>query len=269
MLHYLSIRPPSTMSASVFSGTQLSLLRDTPSHRPPVVTARMASHVLLRLMGQVGSQPSEALASPSAETVFFQVVFPLIALASERLSGLPVTKTTLRPLLENPAATIASRPPTRPEELEATESLLEFVNRRLSTPADQTRHLAAVGSLLHAQVPEVLITQDGIPSPLFARDRQEASELFASDANGHSKAAAECLIEAYVLLRANHCDVRDGIAKLFWPHGSDKSAEPYLYGCADGRARAFFRDLLLLPERQQRELFSQIDFERFYSLVGE
>lgn len=255
------------MSASVFSGTQLSLLRDTPSHRPPVVTARMASHVLLRLFGQVGAKPSANLASPSAETVFFQAVFPLITLAAERLSGLPVTKSTLRPLLENPAATIASRPPTRPEELEATESLLEFVNRRLATPADQARHQAAVGALLHNHVPEVLITQDGIPSPLFAHDRIEAGELFAKETGGHSKAATECLIEAYVLLRANHCDVRDGIARLFWPHGTDKAAEPYLYGCADGRARAFFRDLLLLPERQQRELFSQIDFEKFYSLV--
>lgn len=251
------------MKPSASSDNQLSLLNDSASaKRPSCVNARMAIHVLQRLLDQ-----SPAV-TPWA-SVFFKAVFPAVVSAAEQTQGLPVTKTTLRPHLENPAAAITLRPPTRPDEFGQMETLLEFVQRRLAAPEDVARLTSEVAVLLGSNNPELLITPDGMPSQLFAVDRAEAAQVFNPLITRGATDAAEALVEAYVLLRSNHADIQSGIANLFWRQNTGSApADHYIEGCADGQTRAYFRSLLSQPEEKQQRLFSSIDLETFYAALG-
>jgi hypothetical protein len=243
-------------------GTQLSFLSDSQQTRPVCVNARMAVNVLDRLLSQ-----SEKINHSAA--VFFKAVFPAAVSASEQLQGLPVTKTTLRPRLLDPAASIILRPPTRPDEFSQMETLLEFVNRRLGSATDKARLEQDVSDLLGAQNPEMLITPDGMPSQLFAVDRIEASQIFKPLTDEGAAEATEALVEAYVLLRSNNADVQSGIASLFWRQNTGSApASHYIDGCGDGQTRAYFKALLAKPEDVQQRLFSSINLETFYSTLG-
>jgi hypothetical protein len=245
------------------SGTQLSLLNDLPQHRAPVTTPRMATNVLLRLLGQVGPMPAGAPA-PSASAVFFYALFFPAVSAAEKTHGLPVTKTTLRPFLEDPVGAINLTTPTRPDEIARAEALLEFARHRLEKEYDRKLIEAATVDLLGPRAPELLITPDGIPSPLFATDRAEAAGRLAPLLGPDAAEAAACLTEAFVLLRANHCEVQTGVERLLWRQDR-ASAELHLGGCADGQARAFFRDLLSAPEERQHKLLVTVSPEVCYA----
>lgn len=250
------------MNSDSDSGTQLSFLSDARSGRPTVVTPRMATNVLQRMLThatQVSAQGS----------VYFKAIFPAVVQAAELGQGLPVTKTTLRPHLADPVTAITLRAPVRSDEVAHVETLLEFVNHRLSSAAEKLRVIDDMEQLLGAATPELLVTPDNVASLLYAPDRSEASQIFSPLFGSQASEAAEALVEAYVLLRANNADVQSGIAKLFWHQntGSD-SPEYYIEGCADGQARAYFRRLMSLPDSRQRQLFSQIDLETFYATLG-
>jgi len=249
------------MNSSKDSENQLSLLSDVRQSRPSCVNARMATNVLQRLLAQTeGISPSSA--------VFFKAVFPSVVSAAEQAQGLPVTKTTLRPRLADPAAAITLRPPTRPEEFAQMETLLEFVQRRLSSEAERKRLNDDIDRLLGAQNPELLITSDGMPSQLYAADRAEAVRIFKSIPGEASPAAEHALVEAFVLLRSNNADIQGGIASLFWRQNTGSAPAVHsIEGCADGQTRAFFRELLALPEERQQELFSSINLEAFYAAL--
>ena len=244
-------------------GNQLSFLSDARGVRPdPVTNARMALNVLQRLL-----EDNPAVTSQSA--VLFKAILPAAVAAAEFADRLPVTKTTLRQHLINPAAAIMLRPPTRPDELAQMESLLEFVNRRLSTPEDRARHEQQVGFLLGARNPELLITPDGMPSQLYGTDREDATLLFRPLLGEKGAKTAEALVEAYVLLRANNADVQAGIATFFWHHNTGSAdAAHYIEGCSDGQARGYFKALLKLPPKQQEEIFSLINLQTFYAALG-
>ncbi|MBI5381889.1 MAG: hypothetical protein HZA31_08315 [Opitutae bacterium] len=252
------------MNPPTASGTQLSFLSDTTPNRPALANPRMAANLLQRLLGQ---DELAATADPTLVS-FFQAIFPPAVAAAERKHGLPVSKTTLRPFLDDPLAAIAFLPPMRPDEVERTDMLLGFVQSRLEAEKDRTRIAAAVERLLGARVPEMLITPDGIPSPLYASDRSEASEVFAPLIATVPPQAAECLVESFVLLRAaHHSDVQAGIAKLFWRQ-STGPAEPYIAGCPDGRARAFFADMWKKSEESQRQIYAAVDLANLYAVFG-
>lgn len=240
------------------SGTQLSFLSVSKSGPVHVASARMAQHVLSRLLD----------AAPSVTTqsaVYFKAIFPSALQAAELTQGLPVSKTSLREQLLDPANAIMKRPSPRPGELEQMENLLEFVQRRLSSASEKARLEEQLAQLL-AGPHELLVTPNGIASPLYAADRAEAHRLFAPVLGTQAPDANEALIEAYVLLRANQADVHTGIAKLFWSEGALHSeAALYVEGCADGQARSYFSALLSLPEARQRQIFSSINLETFYA----
>ena len=222
----------------------------------------MALNVLQRLI-----EDTPAVTSQSA--VLFKAVFPSAVAAAEHTDRLPVTKTTLRAHLLNPAAAITLRPPTRPEELAHMESLLEFVQRRLALPEDRARHEQQVGFLLGARNPELLISSDGMPCQLSASDREDATLLFRPLLGEKGAKTAEALVEAYVLLRANNADVQAGIATFFWHHNTGSAdAQHYVEGCADGQARAYFKTFLTLPKERQEEIFSLINLQTFYAALG-
>jgi hypothetical protein len=222
----------------------------------------MATNVLQRMLDQC-----MAVSIPGA--AFFKAVFPSVVQAAEHQQGLPVTKTTLRAHLANPVAAIMLRPPSRAEELEQMETLLGFVQHRLSSDTEKARLEHDLETLLGASNPELLITQDGIPSQLYGVDRSEASQLFTPLLTGQPAETAEALVEAYVLLRSNQADVQSGIAKLFWRQDAGPtSAAHYIEGCADGQTRAYFRALLSQPEERQLQLFSTINLETFYATLG-
>jgi len=236
------------------SGIQLSLLVETHQGRPQIANPRMASNVLLHMLDQAGLSASAP--TPAQAVTFLRTVFPWAAIAAERTNGLPVTKTTIRSFLESPTRAIILIPP-RPEEVEHVEALLEFVQRRQASPEQQAQIEAATADMLGERVSEVLITQDGIPSPLFAQDRSEATRLFSALPSAGAAEAAEFLIEAFVLLRANHSDVSSGIDKLFWIQ-DEAFARSNIGGCADGQARAFLRDWFTRPEEKRRKVLSSV-----------
>lgn len=250
------------MNTAPDSGTQLSFLSDARSGRPSSVTPRMATNVLQRMLTHATK------VSPQG-AIYFKAIFPAVMKAAEHSQGLPVTKTTLRPQLADPVAAITLNPPVRNDEVAQIETLLDFVQHRLASAAEKLRLIDDMEQLLEAATPELLVTPDNVASQLYAPDRSEASQIFSPLLGTQASEAAEALIEAYVLLRANNADVQSGIAKLFWHQntGSD-SAEHYIEGCADGQARAYFRRLLSLPESHQRQLFSLIDLETFYATLG-
>ena len=176
------------------SGTQLSFLTDTHQDRPRIASPRMASNVLLRLLDQAG-MAAPASTTPAPAVTFLRTIFPWAVIAAERTSGLPVTKTTLGPFLENPMRAIILLPP-RPEEIEQVEALLEFVQRRLAIPEQQTQIAAATVELMGPRTSELLITPDSIPSPLFAAARSEAGNLFTPLLGTDEPEAIEYLVEA-------------------------------------------------------------------------
>jgi len=222
----------------------------------------MATNVLQRMLDQSMTVSAQGAA-------YFKAVFPAVVRAAEFHQGLPVTKTTLRTHLVNPTAAITMQPPSRAEELEQMETLLGFVQRRLSSETEKARLAQETDVLLGVCNPELLITQDGIPSQLFGVDRTEAAQIFNALLEGHPSSTAEALVEAYVLLRSNHADVQSGIAKLFWRQNADTtSAQYYIEGCADGQTRAFFHSLFAQSEEYQQQLFSTIDLETFYATLG-
>lgn len=240
------------------NGHQLSFLSVAKSGPTHVASARMAQHVLSRLLD----------AAPGVTTqsaIYFKAIFPSALQAAEMTQGLPVSKGTLRTQLLNPASAIMKRPPSRPGELEQMETLLEFVQRRLSNTAEKARLEEQLNQLL-AGPHDLLVTPNGIASPLYAADRAEANRLFSTLAEKHPAETNEALIEAYVLLRANQADVHTGIAKLFWSEGALHSeADLLVEGCADGQSRAYFSALLAMPEERQRQIFSSINLETFYA----
>lgn len=239
------------------NGTQLSFLSVSKSGPCAVASARMAQNVLSRLLDL-----SPSVTAQSA--VYFKAIFPAALQAAEAINGLPVSKSTLRPLLLNPASAITHKSPTRPGELEQIETVLEFVQRRLSCASEKARLEEQLALLLNAG-PELLVTNDGIASPLFAADRAEAERLFAPLASEGAE-TVEALVEACVLLRANQADIHTGIAKLFWNQEALHSeAALYVEGCADGQARAYFASLLAMPEERRREIFSKLSLEAFYA----
>lgn len=244
------------------SGTQLSFLSVSKTGPTQVSGARMAHNVLSRLLD----------AAPGVTTqsaVYLKAIFPASLQAAELTQGLPVSKSTLRPQLLNPAAAITKRPPTRPGDIEHMETLLEFVQRRLSSTSEKSRLEEQVELLLGAS-PELLVTPDGISCPLYAADRAEANALFSPLNKAHPSETTEALIEAYVLMRANQADVHTGIAKLFWGQtGLHSETATYVEGCADGQARAYFRTLLALPEERHRQLFASVNLETFYAAFAE
>ncbi len=248
------------------SGTQLSFLSDTHQDRPKIANPRMASNVLLRLLEQAG-MAAPASTTPAPAVTFLRTIFPWAVMAAERTSGLPVTKTTLRPFLENPMRAIILLPP-RPEEVEQVEALLEFVQRRLAVPEQQASIASALADLLGPLTSELLITPDSIPSPLFAAARQEALDRFTPLLGPNEPEAIEYLIEACVLLRANHSDVPAGIENLFWRQDA-AAAALFASGCADGRARAYFRELPLQTAEKQKRIRAAIKTETLAAAFGE
>jgi len=240
------------------SGTQLSFLSVSKTGPAQVASARMALNVLSRLLD----------AAPTVSTqsaVYLKAIFPAALAAAELTNGLPISKSTLRPQLLAPSAAITKRPPTRPGDIEHMERLLEFVNRRLATAEEKARLEEQVAALLSGSI-DLLVTPDGIASPLYAADRQEANKLFGKLIKEHPADMAEALIEAYVLLRANQADVHTGIAKLFWSQpGLHAETDLYVEGCADGQARSYFRSLLAQPEERQKQVFAALNLETFYA----
>lgn len=244
------------------SGTQLSFLSVSKTGPVQVSSPRMAQNVLSRLLNAAPTVSNQS-------AVYFKAIFPAALTAAERTQGLPISKSTLRPQLLNPTSAITQRPSTRPGDIEQLENLLEFVQRRLSSSAEKSNLETQLEELL-AGPNELLVTPDGIASPLYASDRAEATRLFARVKQDHPAETAEALIEAYVLLRANQSDVHTGIAKLFWSQPSLHSeTDIYVEGCADGQARAYFRALLALPEDRQREVFAHVNLETFYAAFAE
>jgi len=248
------------------SGTQLSFLNDTHQDRPKIVTPRMASNVLLRLLDQAG-MAAPASTTPAPAVTFLRTIFPWAVIAAERTSGLPVTKTTLQPFLENPMRAIILTPP-RPEEVDQVEAVLEFVQRRLAVPEQQAQIAAALAELLGPRTSELLITPDSIPSPLFAAARSEAADLFTPLLGSDEPEAIEYLVESYVLLQANHSDVPAGIENLFWRQDTTAAAL-FAAGCADGRARAYFRELPLQSVEKQKRIRTAIKAETLATAFGE
>ena len=248
------------------AGTQLSFLSDIHPDRPKIASPRMASNVLLRLLDQAG-MAATASTTPAPAVTFLRTIFPWAVIAAERTSGLPVTKTTLRPFLENPMRAIILTPP-RPEEVDQVEAVLEFVQRRLSVPEQQAQIAAAIAELLGPRTSELLITPDSIPSPLFAAARSEAAGLFTPLLGTDEPEAIEYLVEAYVLLQANHSDVPAGIENLFWRQDTTAAAL-FAAGCADGRARAYFRELPLQSAEKQKRIRAAIKTETLASAFGE
>ncbi len=244
------------------SGTQLSLLNEPRGGRTSASNARLSLNVLTRLL-----ECSQGITDQTA--VYLKAIFPVVVQAAEEAQGLPVSKTTLCPALLNPLAAITKRPPTRPDEFLQMETLLDFVNRRLGNATEKARLEEQINALLKGDSAELLITQEGIASPLYATDRGEATRIFTPLLMSNAAEAAEALVEAFVLLRANQADVHTGIAKLFWRQNTSTAEVLHLVeGCADGQARAFFRNLLAQPEQRQREIFSTINLETFYAAFG-
>ncbi|HTZ21835.1 MAG TPA: hypothetical protein VMC06_13210 [Opitutaceae bacterium] len=248
------------------SGTQLSFLTDTHQDRPKITTPSMASNVLLRLLDQAGMAATTST-TPAPAVTFLRTIFPWAVIAAERTSGLPVTKTTLQPFLENPMRAIILTPP-RPEEIDQVEAVLEFVQRRLAAPEHQAQIAAALAELLGPRTSELLITPDSIPSPLFATARSEAASLFTPLLGTDEPEAIEYLVEASVLLQANHSDVPAGIEKLFWRQDT-AAAALFAAGCADGRARAYFRELSLQSAEKQKRIRAAIKAEMLATAFGE
>ena len=247
-------------------GTQLSFLTDIHQDRPKIASPRMASNVLLRLLEQAG-MAAPAPSTPAPAVIFLRTIFPWAVIAAERTSGLPVTKTTLRPFLENPLRAIILLPP-RPEEVEQVEALLEFVQRRLAVREQQVQIATALADLLGSRTSELLITPDSIPSPLFATARSEAADLFTPLLGTDEPEAIEYLVEACVLLQANHSDVPAGIENLFWRQDTTAAAL-FAAGCADGRARAYFRELPLQSAEKQKRIRAAIKAEMLAAAFGE
>jgi hypothetical protein len=253
------------MNQHSFSGTQLSLINEARLSAPDnsVSNARMAFNVLQRLQENSGQISSQA-------AVYFKAIFPSVVAATESAHGLPITKTRLRPQLLTPMAAIMHKPPVRAEELAQLERLLDFVQRRLATPRDVVQVSEQVELLLGSASPELLVTPDGMPSQLYAADRQEAMELFHPVFTNESADTAEALVETYVLLRSNHADVQSGIADLFWSHSTGFGSVPHqVEGCGDGQTRAYFKGLLAKSEERRHAIFSTVNWETFYTAMGE
>jgi hypothetical protein len=93
-------------------------------------------------------------------------------------------------------------------------------------------------------------------------------ELFTPLLGTNEPEAIEYLVEAGVLLQANHSDVPAGIENLFWRQDT-AAAVLFAAGCADGRARAYFRELPVQSAEKQKRIRAAIKAETLAAAFGE
>lgn len=226
---------------------QFTFIPDTPSgSRPIVCNATMARHLVNRLSAHPDS---------SIGKTYLHALCGLALQSLEKHSGLPIASAQLCAAFRDPERTIGALPPSSNAETLLRESLLDYVQGLRRNTQDFEECMVAVQAM-ESSAPEILVTPDNTPSPLYFQERKAAQEFVGKFAF-KTYALRETLVESIVALYANHRPIdATTLLNILWPGGHIDMRPSLIEGCACGQARAVLSRLVHRSSDEQQIMYS-------------